>query len=77
MFNVQEIQERLTLVALVTAITGGDLDELLKNSDTATCFELARIWDKWSRTPVGVMFKRPKFEDYALKSFGIVIPQNR
>ncbi len=60
----QEKKERLVLATIVIHLVSGNMEQLLKGAPEGVCEELGRIWDEQSKVPVGVLFQRPKFEEY-------------
>ena len=67
LFNLAETdeqKERVAFASLVAHLVRGEMHELLKDAPVGVCEELGRIWDAQSHVPVGVLFQRPKFEEY-------------
>lgn len=59
-----EQKERLVFATLVGHLVNGEIQTLLQEAPVGVCEELGRIWDAQSHVPVGVLFQRPKFEEY-------------
>ena len=67
LFNLAETdeqKERVVFAALVASLVRGEIHELLKDAPVGVCEEYGRIWDAQSHVPTGVLFQRPKFEEY-------------
>ena len=67
LFNLAETDEqkdRVAFVSLIVHLARGEMRELLKNAPVGVCEELGRIWDAQSHVPTGILFQRPKFEEY-------------
>ena len=67
LFNLAETdeqKERVAFASLVAHLVRGEMHELLKDAPVGVCEELGRIWDAQSHVPIGIVFKRPKFEEY-------------
>ena len=62
--ETDEQKERVTFVYLISQLLRGEMNELLKDAPVGVCEELGRIWDAQSHVPVGILFQRPKFEEY-------------
>ncbi len=62
--ETDEQKERVTFVYLISQLLRGEMNELLKDAPVGVCEELGRIWDAQSHVPIGIVFKRPKFEEY-------------
>lgn len=60
----KEMTERIMFAELVVSQVLGKMDETLKGAPVGVCEELGRIWDCHCNIPVGVLFQRPKFEEY-------------
>ena len=60
----KEQTERMTFAMMIAEFVRGELDEVLKGAPEGYCKELGRIWDAQCHVPVGVLFNRPKFEEY-------------
>ena len=67
LFNLAETdeqKERVAFASLVVHLVRGEMHELLKDAPVGVCEELGRIWDAQSHVPTGILFQRPKFEEY-------------
>ena len=62
--STDEQKERVAFAALVGHLVRGEMHALLQDAPVGVCEELGRIWDAQSHVPVGVLFQRPKFEEY-------------
>ena len=62
--ETDEQKERVAFASLVAHLVRGEMHALLKDAPVGVCEELGRIWDAQSHVPVGVLFQRPKFEEY-------------
>lgn len=62
--NNDGLRERFSFVTLFIHMASGELRELLQNAPVGICAEYARLWDKYSKMPIGKVFKRPNFEAY-------------
>ena len=62
--ETDEQKERVAFASLVAHLVKEEMDALLKDAPVGVCEELGRIWDAQSHVPVGVLFQRPKFEEY-------------
>ncbi len=56
--------ERIMFATMVASYVKGNLEDLLKNAPVGYCEEMGRIWDAQCFIPVGVLLKRPSFEEY-------------
>ena len=61
--EADEQKERAAFAYLVAHLVRGELHEILKDAPLGVCEEFGRIWDAQSHVPVGILFKRPKFEE--------------
>lgn len=71
-FNNDGLRERLSFVTLFIHMASGELEELLQNAPVGICAEYARLWDKYSKLPIGKVFQRPNFEAYEAFNRGLV-----
>ena len=62
--SADEQKERVAFAILVGHLVKGEMNALLQDAPVGVCEELGRIWDAQSHVPVGVLFQRPKFEEY-------------
>ena len=62
--SADEQKERVAFAALVGHLVRGEMHALLQDAPVGVCEKLGRIWDAQSHVPVGVLFQRPKFEEY-------------
>lgn len=62
--SADEQKERVAFAALVGHLVKGEMNALLQDAPVGVCEEFGRIWDAQSHVPVGVLFQRPKFEEY-------------
>lgn len=59
-----EQKDRIVFASLIDRLVRGEIHDLLKEAPVGVCEELGRIWDAQSHVPTGVLFQRPKFEEY-------------
>ncbi len=67
LFNTAETdeqKEKLIFATLIVHLVKGEINELLKDAPVGVCEEFGRIWDAQSHVPTGILFQRPKFEEY-------------
>ena len=62
--SADEQKERVAFAILVGHLVKGEMNALLQDAPVGVCEEFGRIWDAQSHVPVGVLFQRPKFEEY-------------
>jgi len=62
--SADEQKERIAFASLVVHLVRGEMHDLLQDAPVGVCEELGRIWDAQSHVPVGILFQRPKFEEY-------------
>ena len=62
--SADEQKERVAFAVLVGHLVKGEMNALLQDAPVGVCEELGRIWDAQSHVPTGILFQRPKFEEY-------------
>lgn len=54
-------EEKMYFTAMALAIADGTIDEYLTQATPSDREKLSRIWDKYSKTPIEAVFRRPDF----------------
>jgi len=60
----QLLMDRCTFALMVNAAATSTMREYLKDKTESELAYYADVWDAYSSTPVGVMFRRPDFEGF-------------